>query len=195
MRFQRPASPGFPIARYNYGDRFAGNHPQYRPQYVSPDRGRDRFRSRRREFSYWYGSVYPGWVGYPYELNPGFLDWGDDENSSNDQGSVALSQPDPYLEPDYGIRDPYAGPDEPEDSASTDQPESEPQLQQPLVVVFKDGRAPETIENYIMTTTVLTNFDARHYERIPLSQIDLVATQQANRANGINFQIPNNQGD
>jgi len=201
-RFQRPIQPGFPVQRYNYGtrsnygNRLASDRPQYRPEYVSPnragDRDHDRFRDRRREFDGWYTSVYPGWLGYPYELNPGFLDWGDYDDSTNEQGSVAPGNSDPYLEPDYPSPGGYPGPSEAEGNSSVEQPE-EPQI--PLTVIFKGGRAAESIENYIMTATALTDFDSHHYERIPLDQIDLVATQQANRANGIDFQMPNTPGD
>ena len=201
MRFQRPVQPGSPAPRYNYGsnnygNRLASDRPQYRPEYVSPnragDRDHDRFRDRRREFDGWYTSVYPGWLGYPYELNPGFLDWGDYDDSTNEQGSVAPGNSDPYLEPDYASPENYPGPSEAEGNSSVEQPE-EPQI--PLTVIFKGGRAAESIENYIMTATALTDFDSHHYERIPLDQIDLVATQQANRANGIDFQMPNTPGD
>lgn len=201
MRFQRPIQPSFPAQRYNYGNRFAADRPQFRPEYVSPNRGddrdHDRFRNRRREFNDWYTSVYPAWLGYgyPYELNPGFLDWGDDDDSTNEQGSVASSYPDPYLEPDYGAPEGYPGPGESEGNSSVEQTAMPAESQLPLTVIFKDGRAPESIENYMMTATVLTNLDSHHYERIPLDQIDLAATQQANRSNGVDFQIPNTPGD
>jgi len=213
VRFGRPVQPGLQGPRFNsrnnYGNRLAPNRPQYRPEYVSPnhrggdrdhdrfrggDRDHDRFRERRRGFNGWYSSVYPAWLsyGYPYLLNPGFLYWGNSDDSTNEQGSVAPSYSDPYLEPDYGSPEGYPGPSEAEGNGSVEQSE-EPQV--PLTVIFKDGRAAESIENYIMTATVLTDFDSHHYERIPLDQIDLVATQQANRANGIDFQIPNTPGD
>jgi hypothetical protein len=198
-RFQRPFQFSSPAPRYGYGNRLAADQPQYRPEYVSPNRGgdrdHDRFRDRRREFGYWNASVYPGWIGYPYELNPGFLDWGDYDDSTNEQGSVAPGYPDPYLEPDYASPEGYPGPGEPEGNASVEQSATPEEARPPLTVIFKDGRAAESIENYMMTATVLTNFDSNHYERIPLDQIDLAATQQANRANGVDFQIPNTSGD
>jgi hypothetical protein len=203
MRFQRPIQPGSPSPRYNYGsnnygNRLASNRTQYRPEYVSPnrrgDRDHDRFRDRRREFNGWYTSAFPAWLGYgyPYELNPGFLDWGDYDDSTNEQGSVAPSYPDPYLAPDYGSPEGYPGPSETEGNSSDEQPE---ESQLPLTVIFKDGRAAESIENYMISATALTDLDSHHYARIPLDQIDLAATQQANRANGVDFQIPNTPGD
>ena len=65
-----------------------------------------------------------------------------------------------------------------------------PQEQQPLTVIFKDGRAPVKVRNYMMTSKVLTDLDPQQYERIPLDQVDVAATQWANNAAGVNFQIP-----
>lgn len=201
MRFQRPIQPGSPAQRYNYGNGLAANRNQYRPEYVSPNRSGNRdhdlFRNRRREFIDWYASVYPAWpgYGYPYELNPGFLDWGDYDDSTNEQGSLAPSYPDPYLEPEYGPPEGYPGTSEPEDNSSVEQSATSAEYRPPLTVIFKDGRLPESIENYMMSATLLTNFDSNHYERIPMDQIDIAATQQANRANGVDFQIPNAPSD
>jgi hypothetical protein len=57
-------------------------------------------------------------------------------------------------------------------------------------VIFKSGRAPVKIQNYMMTARVLTDLDSQHYEQIPLDQIDLAATQRINSAAGMEFQIP-----
>jgi hypothetical protein len=193
-----PVSPG---SRYNYGNRSTANRTQYRPEYVSPNhagnRGGDRFRDRRHEFRTGYSSVYPAWLGYgyPYELNPGFLNWGDNGDSTDEQGSVAPGYPDPYLEPDYGAPSGVPGPGEPVGNLPDEEPGTAAESQLPLKVIFKDGRAAETIENYMMTATVLTDLDSQHYERIPMDEIDVAATQQANRANGVDFQIPNSPGD
>lgn len=56
-------------------------------------------------------------------------------------------------------------------------------------LIFKDGRPPEQIHNYIMTAGTLTVLDA-HYQQIPLTQVDLAATQAVNRAAGVNFTPP-----
>jgi hypothetical protein len=57
-------------------------------------------------------------------------------------------------------------------------------------VIFKSGRAPIEVRNYLMTAKVLTDLDSEHYEQIPLDQIDLAATQNFNRAAGVDFQVP-----
>jgi hypothetical protein len=58
-----------------------------------------------------------------------------------------------------------------------------------LTVVFNDGRPPEQIHNYLLTADTLTVLDAQ-YRQIPLAQIDVVATQRANRTSGVDFRVP-----
>jgi hypothetical protein len=62
--------------------------------------------------------------------------------------------------------------------------------EQPLTVIFKTGRAPVKMQNYMMTAKVLTDLDSQHYEQIPLDQIDFAATQRVNGSTGVGFQIP-----
>jgi hypothetical protein len=57
-------------------------------------------------------------------------------------------------------------------------------------VIFKSGRAPIEVENYLMTAKVLTDLDSEHYEQIPLDQIDLAATRRFNSFAGVEFQVP-----
>jgi hypothetical protein len=65
-----------------------------------------------------------------------------------------------------------------------------PESEQAITLIFKDGRAPENIHNYLMNSRTLTDLDQQHYEQIPLNQIDIAATAQANRSRGLNFEIP-----
>jgi hypothetical protein len=67
--------------------------------------------------------------------------------------------------------------------------------EEPIAVIFKSGRAPVKIRNYIMTAKVLTDLDSRHYEEIPLDEIDLAATERLNSAAGVAFQIPDSSRD
>jgi hypothetical protein len=57
-------------------------------------------------------------------------------------------------------------------------------------VIFKNGRAPVKMQNYMMTAKVLTDLDSRRYEQIPIDQIDVLSTQWANSAVGVRFEIP-----
>ncbi len=65
-----------------------------------------------------------------------------------------------------------------------------PEPEQPITVIFKNGRAPKTIQNYLMNSRTLTDLDQQHYEQIPLDQIDIAATEQTNRTRGLEFQVP-----
>jgi hypothetical protein len=150
--------------------------------------------ARRRSFDNWYTNYYPAWRGYqyPYVIDPGFYDWGDSDSgnsgaSAYHQGDAAPDYPAPY--PDEGYGPAYEQPAE-QPAAPAPAAVSAPLPNQPLTVIFKSGRDPIRIENYMMTAKVLTDLDARHYEQIPLDQVDRVATQWANSAVGVDFQIP-----
>jgi hypothetical protein len=182
------------------------------------DRDRDRFRRRAHSFQNWYLFSYPQWLGYgyPYVLDPGFYDWSDFDNSGYDQNNQSSDynnqgsgyQPEypngNYVEPGSGA---YGDQDEqpppwPEPGAGENIPENPPTntgvsaaFAPPLeggslTVIFKGGRTPEKMQNYMVTAKELTDFDAGHYEQIPLDQIDVPATAQANRASGMEFQVP-----
>jgi hypothetical protein len=58
-----------------------------------------------------------------------------------------------------------------------------------VMVIFKDGRPPEQIHNYLVTARTLTVLDSQVRE-IPLDEVDIAATQSANRAVGVDFQVP-----
>jgi hypothetical protein len=58
-----------------------------------------------------------------------------------------------------------------------------------VTLIFKDGRAPEHIHNYLLTAKKLTVLDA-NFRDIPLDQINMTATEDANRAAGIDFRTP-----
>lgn len=188
LQGRRP--PNYSSLRIPYnGNRFAAAHPSPYSQGVGLSRtwGRDRdpFRARRRSFESWYARTYPNWLGYgyPYVIDPGFYDWGDSDNSAYDQGATPPPYPVPYADEGYGApsqQSTNGGPATP--SASS--PE------QFLTVIFKSGRAPVKVQNYMMTARVLTDLDSQHYEQIPLEQIDLAATQRINSAAGMEFQIP-----
>ena len=62
--------------------------------------------------------------------------------------------------------------------------------EEPLTIIFKNGREPQKIRNYMMDSKSLTNLDAQHFERIPLDQIDIAATVKVNRVKGVDFQVP-----
>ena len=157
-----------------------------------------------------------GWYLSPYVLGyPSTFDY-DNSGSYADNMSNPTSNPVPYAD-NYGARQPYGdygsqgyGPDPgyqspnyqpssysppqpgrqlyapssaPVESAAAIKPEA------PVTLIFNDGRPPEHIHNYLLTSTKLTVLDAT-YREIPLDQINIAATEEANRSAGIDFRVP-----
>lgn len=197
-------------------DRFAAGRPSYDPRAVGMSRGfdhdrgknpdRDRFDARRRQFQNWVVNTYPYWPGYPFLYDPnaynlGLYDWDDSEDTASE-----TTQPGSY-EPDHAPGSYEPGGYESDQNGPAllyppypNQGHAAPVAQagaaapaisdQPLTVIFKDGRAPIKVRNYLMTARVLTDLDSQHYEQIPLDQVDLVATVRINTAAGVDFKVP-----
>jgi hypothetical protein len=199
-----PLHSGFRVPYRGNGT--AQFRPPYRPGFGSRSRGGDRDRRRGP----WLGYGYPGYPGYlypyPYVIDPGFYDWGISGDSAYDgdsaygQGGAAPGYA-PYT--DYGDaypetpQAPYYAPQPYAQSPGVSAPApvypgtaSLAAAEEPLTLIFKSGRAPQKMQNYIMNTKALTDLDPQHYEQIPLDQIDIAATEQANRARGVDFQVP-----
>jgi hypothetical protein len=62
-----------------------------------------------------------------------------------------------------------------------------------VTLIFKDGRPPEQIQNYLATRSTLTVIDGRHHHDIPLADLNIPATIKANRETGVGFQLPSGQ--
>ena len=181
--FQRPG-----MSAYRGRNPLTGSW-RYRRPYISP-------------FRAGFGYGFPGW-GAPYYLSaPDFDDYDDD--SSGQQSSYGYDQqpdageqepeqpmgpypPAPYPGGPYAPA-PYPGPSY---SAPSTEPHSRPApaREQAVTLVFKDGRQPEQIHNYLMTANTLYVEDPRHRE-IPIDELDLAATAKLNREAGVNFELP-----
>jgi hypothetical protein len=162
-----------------------------------------------------YAYDYGAWPGYgfeidPWSLGPDWLDYDDSDQSAQNEygGNVPAPYPDygepPYGEPAPGYGEPapdaYAAPQvyPPTDTVPYPQQDG-PQTrysgsaasgaQQAVTVIFKNGRPPETVHNYMLTASTMTVLDGR-YQQIPIDQIDVPATEAANRAAGANFRVP-----
>ena len=169
---------------------------------MSRGSNQDRFDARRRQFHNWYVNSYPYWPGYPYLIDPnawnlGLYDWSDPDDSANDSSQPgnydSALAPGSYESAQNGPASPYLGPYPNSGyAAPAEYAAAAPPLvsQQPLTVIFKSGRAPIRVRNYLMTPRVLTDLDSEHYEQIPLDQIDLAATQNFNKVAGVDFQVP-----
>ena len=213
---QPPARAGVPLpyrgrnftgGGYPHGPGYPGRDPHRSPY---RGHGHDRRRHGRGSYGYYPGYVYP----YPYAGDPGFYDWGATDYSENEQGENGDVPPEQGAEYGYGPEAPYppggdvpypqqqedaqrgpsappVGPQRQEYHFATSSPSAPtPIASKPLTVIFKGGRAPQKMQNYMVTSTALTNLDGEQFEKIPLDQIDVAATQLANRSSGIDFQVP-----
>jgi hypothetical protein len=70
------------------------------------------------------------------------------------------------------------------------QPVPAPTREEAVTLIFKDGRPPEQIHNYLLTRTTLFVGDQGR-RAIPTDQLDLVATAKVNQDAGVDFQLPN----
>lgn len=197
---------------FDNGSRFRGRDPHREPYRGGHDRDHDHDHDRRNRGWGAYGYA-PGYVyAYPYVADPGFYDWGATDYSENQQAPYADTPPDQNAGygygpeqpsypayPDVNQQEPQAVQPTPRSSSVAPQrqeyhfssaPASTPISSKPLTVIFKGARAPEKMQNYMVTASTLTDLDSGNFEKIPLSEIDVAATQQANRRSGIDFQIP-----
>ena len=93
---------------------------------------------------------------------------------------------DQSAEPQFPYQRPaYTPPQPPGDSLSSST--VIPEL--PLTVAYNDGRPSEQIRSYLLTSTKLTVLEP-HYREIPLDQVNIAATEQVNRAAGVDFRVP-----
>ena len=61
-----------------------------------------------------------------------------------------------------------------------------------VTIIYKDGHSQQ-IHNYAITRSsllMMDNASAGYSPQIPLEQINLPATEQANRAAGVDFRLP-----
>ncbi len=210
----------FDAHQTRFGGSPGGGHSNWRDRDRHRDHDRDHRHHRMPYWpGYWpwYGYGISGWYLSPYVLGePGTLaygNWGSDWDYGGNQVPYGnnYGAPGPYG--DYGMQgygpDPgYQGSNyqSPRDSAPGDQasqparqvyaPSSQPaqsaatiKPEEPVTLIFKDGRPPEQIHNYLLTSTKLTVLDAK-FREIPLDQINMSATEEANRAAGIDFRAP-----
>lgn len=63
------------------------------------------------------------------------------------------------------------------------------QTVQPTVLVFRDQHQ-EQVQNYAIVGQTLWNFSPGHTQKIPLSEIDIPATEKANDNRGVEFRLP-----
>ena len=194
-----------PPVRYPHG--YGVNRPVNHPTFFRPDHDRVFFNPG-------FGLLaYPALVGpgfWPYDLSfyGGYDPWyGDDGYGS--YGSYSGFQDPPYNDPVYnnlsndGLAPtasayynqsaPAAPPPAAEPAPA---PAPGPEMQyvpgsaDTVTLIFRDGRPPEEIHNFIATRSTLTVLDGRRRRDIPIADLDLAATLKANRETGVDFQLP-----
>lgn len=77
----------------------------------------------------------------------------------------------------------------PSGNYSNASPAPPPTSEEVVKLVFKDRRPPQEIHNYALTPTTLYVLDQQRRD-IPVGEIDLAATEKANRDAGVDFQLP-----
>jgi hypothetical protein len=182
---------GAPQLRYGGANREV-SAPARRPIAFNPYRHTDHPALNRVLRSYLpiYGAslayAYPGYIG------PGFLDY-PDSGPYNDSTYVAPQQPASVPAAEYD-----APPVEQADATPAaayrpayvrPQPTPEPPAEPAVTLIFKDGRPPEQIQNYMLTRTTVYVQETRLRE-IPVDQLDLAATEKVNLDTGTDFQLP-----
>ena len=93
---------------------------------------------------------------------------------------------------------PDSGYDEAYGQAPPPRPAYQPQAAAPapipdqpeITLLFKDGRPPQQVQNYAVTSTTLYVLDGERRREIPLDEIDLPQTEKTNRDAGLDFEIP-----
>jgi hypothetical protein len=160
--------------------------------------GRDHDRGYRRG-GYGYLGGYPAYAN-SWELLPygyGYSDFGGDEtdDSATQQDSapntVTVPPPDSGYRPEYSgyegesypSAQAYAAPSAP---AAPIAPEPE------LTLIFRDGHT-QAIHNYVLTSSDLVILDeaaAGRQQRVPLSELNLPATEKAAAQAGLDFTPP-----
>jgi hypothetical protein len=143
----------------------------------------------RRSYRPFYGVGLPyGYLGYP---GIGFDDdsaYGASQPSPGPQSADYGPPPDPQAA-QYG--ESPAAPPVPayRPAYQRPQPKYDPAPEDPVTLVFKDGRPTEQIQNYMVTRTTLY-VQGRRLREIPVDQLDLAATEKVNLDAGVEFQLP-----
>ncbi len=172
-----------------------------------------RIRSYPYGYNCWGGNCgYGGYGGWGYPYLGGGIDpywWWDNGDSDSDSSA---DQPAPYYGsddglanqmqqqgipmrpvPDYGSQDydPNYNPNYHARSTPPVQPQQQEHTQAApaTVLVFRDQHQ-EQVQNYAIVAQTLWNFTSGHTQKIPLSDLDIPATQKANEDQGVEFRLP-----
>jgi hypothetical protein len=177
---------------------FGGTQPNPGKHYPYPTNGNRGYYSRGAYFypTYLgYGGFY-GYAGYPDDSSygdqpqpaPAYQDTNYQDAPA--QAPPANSYDESSAQPNYG----QAG----YGQAPAPRPAYQPQASAPAPIpdqpettlLFKDGRPPQQVQNYAVTSTTLYVLDGERRRAIPLNEIDLPQTEKTNRDAGLDFEVP-----
>jgi hypothetical protein len=139
------------------------------------------FRFHKRYAAYWwpYGYSYPlFWDTYDTSGNV--------YNQQNQQLQSEVDQLSDEVERLRAERAEASAPPPPRRAQA--QPET-PEKVQPTTLVFRDGKTQQ-VENYAIAGGTLWVFGEQRSRKIPLSELDVSATQKANEERGVSFHVP-----
>jgi len=125
--------------------------------------------------------AWPWFGGWPY-----FGNWDSDYGFSSDTSAApdqSYAQPEPAPEEEPQARPAYQ---------SEIVPVGAPGPEPALTIVYKDGHSQQ-VHNYVLTQTTLLLLDdasSGRTQQVSLQEVDLSATERANRAAGVDFRVP-----
>jgi hypothetical protein len=201
-------SPGVRRPEYNVRGPQDGAH---RPVYGD----RDHHHRHRPAYNYGGTTIYTGTVlpyGFYNSYGYGYGDLGFPYDDSYDDSGYDNSDADSpaYSNPAYDDSNNYVAESAPEAAApqypgqadstynygsprpqaSAAQPSASPLPQESVTLIFNNGVPSQQIHNYILSRSTLIILDGPRRE-IPVADLDLEATRKANRASGVDFNLPN----
>lgn len=198
-------APAFHPPQVSSANRFGSHEPLGSWNRFRGNRSRGvGIRIRTRGFHGPWRFGYPGWYGYydPYWYDPYW--WWDSSSDDDQNGQYADGQYQDGQYQDYAQASDYAneqsleqqsdGENQQQDMYARSQP-NEPLHSEltapspPTTLVFRDQHKQE-IQNYAIIGHTLWNFADQRTQKIPLSDLDLPATQKVNEDRGVNFRLP-----
>lgn len=151
---------------------------------------------------------YPGYVntGVPYGTPYGYDDQSGTQGQTPDQGQgQAYASPEngpagappyggsPYDGSQYGQapgRAPYGAPAYAPPAPENTGPVTNGLEHPEITLIFNNGRPPQKIQSYALTKNTLFALEGSHQRQIPLTELDVPATVEKNRENGVEFSVP-----
>jgi hypothetical protein len=147
-----------------------------RPAFYRGNRNGHPVPTRRARILY-TGYGYPAYIGANYlAYNGPYLD---------DATPTDVSSPDDQPAPDPG---PYLDQPQPSQTEPDAQPDPPP-APEAITLIFKDGHTQQ-IYNFLATRSSISVIEGQRHYDIAVSDLNIPATQIANRAAGVDFALP-----